>query len=169
MNYLKDRKPDAPAEAMPSTAQRSPLELHPTHSHASTELPNSISGAARAMPKQHSRTATGDESAVDLTTQRNGAAAVGTDCEQQQRNKKAKQQQAAAVGGTSSAPLDSGAAKLDASKIGMFYDHQQCWSSLWSMLLANSTCVMNVVTVHSHTAHSNEAVTSAMYTCKLCI
>lgn len=78
MNYLKDRKTDAPADAMPSTSARSPLELHPVQSHTSSELPDSLSTTAQDVIKQHSETATNGmtgskQPAVDLTKQQQTA------------------------------------------------------------------------------------------------
>lgn len=111
MNYLKDRKADAPAAALPSSSGRSPLDLQPAHSHPDAELPSSLSMAARQVAKQHSKPVTtgmtGSDHAKGLPQQRS------TDT--------AKQQRAAGAGSTTDETSGVGAARPHVNKTGVLY------------------------------------------------
>ena len=124
MNYLKDRKSDAPAAAQTASSDRSPLDLHPVHSHPKPQPSDPFGLAARDIARQHSKPVTtgasgSDDLAKGPTRQQGQGASAGFGDAQQQRPAVPKQQQGATAG--SSHNVDDGltTAELDASSSGM--------------------------------------------------
>lgn len=124
MNYLKDRKSDAPAAAQTASSDRSPIDLHPVHSQPKPQLPGPLGTAASDIAKQHGKPVTtgasgNDDLARNPDKQQGRGALGGSGSVQQQRPAAPKQQQGTTAG--SSNDVDDGltTAKLDTNSSGM--------------------------------------------------